>query len=78
MRSLPLLVARVIPHFRQYPILSGKRKDFELFAAICERMTGGHHRTPAGLTEIVRLAGEMNPSGKRGYPTGVVLQALMR
>ena len=77
-RSLPLLVARVIPHFRQYPILSGKQNDFELFATICERMTEGHHRTSAGLAEIVRLAGEMNPSGKRGYPTGVVLQALMR
>jgi hypothetical protein len=36
-RSLPLLVARIIPHFEQYPVLSGKRKDFELFADICQR-----------------------------------------
>jgi hypothetical protein len=77
-RSLPLLLARVIPHFRQYPILSGKRNDFELFATICERMATNDHRTLAGLTEIVRLAGTMNPSGKRGYPTSVVLEALMR
>lgn len=35
-RSLPLLLSVVIPHFRQYPIQSGKRRDFELFADICE------------------------------------------
>jgi LAGLIDADG endonuclease len=44
-RSLPLLVAVVIPHFRQYPLQSGKRRDFELFAVICERMTRGEHRS---------------------------------
>ena len=28
-RSLPVLVARVIPHFKAYPLLSSKLKDFE-------------------------------------------------
>jgi LAGLIDADG endonuclease len=53
-RSLPLLVAAVIPHFRRYPLQSGKRRDFELFADICEEMTRGRHRTPSGLIEIAR------------------------
>jgi hypothetical protein len=55
---------------------SGKRRDFELFADICERMTRRQHRNVSGLQEIVRLTGAMNPSGKRGYPPAVILHDL--
>jgi LAGLIDADG endonuclease len=75
-RSLPLLNAVVVPHFRRYPLQSGKRRDFELFADICERMTRGEHRSAVGLPEIVRLAAEMNPSGKRGYLPEMIVQRL--
>jgi len=75
-RSLPLLMAVVIPHFRRYPLQSGKQRDFELFADICERMTRGDHRSAGGLKEIVRRAGEMNPSGKRGYLPEMIVQRL--
>jgi LAGLIDADG endonuclease len=75
-RSLPLLQAVVVPHFRRYPLQSGKRRDFELFAEICERMTRGEHRHAEGLKEIVRLAGGMNPSGKRGYLPAMIVQQL--
>ena len=37
-RRLANLLTVVIPHFRAYPLQSGKRRDFELFAEICERM----------------------------------------
>ena len=77
-RSLPLLVSRIVPHFRQYPLLSGKRKDFELFADICQRMAQDQHRSVTGLCEIVRLAATMNPSGKRGYIPAKIIEALMR
>jgi hypothetical protein len=66
-RSLPLILERVVPHFKRYPLRSGKQRDFELFANICERMARGDHLVRPGLSEIVRLAGAMNPSGKRGY-----------
>ena len=66
-RKLSLLLERVIPHFQTYPMLSGKQRDFELFASICRRMEGGDHRRPDGLREIVTRATQMNPSGKRGY-----------
>jgi hypothetical protein len=56
-RSLSLLVERVIPHFHAYPIRSGKQHDFELFASVCEAMASGRHRDPVGLCEIVRWAG---------------------
>jgi LAGLIDADG endonuclease len=75
-RSLPLLTAVVVPHFRRYPLQSGKRRDFELFADICERMTRGEHHSAVGLQEIVRLAAEMNPSGKRGYLPEMIVQRL--
>ena len=67
-----------IPHFMRYPLLSGKRKDLELFADICRRMVRGEHRSVAGLSEIVHLAGTMNPSGKRGYVPANIIEALMR
>lgn len=75
-RSLPLLVARVVPHFRQHPLLSGKQRDFESFADVCLRMTKGQHKTVAGLMAIVRLAATMNPSGKRGYEAAAIIARL--
>lgn len=76
-RSLPLLVERVIPHFRQYPLRSGKQRDFELFAAVCERMLNGEHLEVSGLGRIVELAAAMNPSGRRRYPPREILADLL-
>jgi hypothetical protein len=76
-RSLLLLVERIIPHFVRYPMRSSKQRDFEFFAEICEAMTRGEHRTVVGLTEIVRRAGNMNPSGKRGYKPEAIVQSLV-
>jgi hypothetical protein len=76
-RSLPLILEAVIPHFVAYPLQSGKQRDFELFADICERMARGEHRNPSGLSEIARRAGQMNPSGKRGYPVDQILRSLV-
>jgi len=75
-RSLLPILDRILPHFRRHPLLSGKQKDFELFAAICEAMARGEHRTVCGLIEIVRHAGQMNPSGKRRYLPVQILQSL--
>jgi hypothetical protein len=75
-RNLSLLVERIIPHFIKYPLLSGKQRDFELFASVCEAMVLGRHREAEGLSEIVRWAGAMNPSGKRGYAPESILQSL--
>jgi hypothetical protein len=76
-RSLPVLTASIIPHFEAYPLLSGKRCDFELFAHICGRMERKEHLTPAGLQEIVRMAASMNPSGKRGYIPAEIINELV-
>jgi len=57
-------------------MLSGKQRDFELFADICERMTRRAHCEPDGLCEIVRLANAMNPSGTRGYSQEQILGSI--
>jgi LAGLIDADG endonuclease len=72
-RSLPVIVAKVIPHFEMYPLLSGKQRDFEAFADVCWWMTRGEHLLPGGLTKIVWRIREMNPSGKRGYKSEYIL-----
>ena len=76
-RRLSSILSSVIPHFHDYPLQSGKRRDFESFADICERMARGEHREAGGLREIVRLASAMNPSGKRGYSPERILQDLV-
>ena len=69
---------RVIPHFLRYPLLSGKRRDFERFAVVCELLRRGAHRKRDGLIQIVRIAGEMNPSGRRRYRSEEVLASLLQ
>ncbi len=66
-RSVRELVQRVIPHFEETPLLSGKRHDFERFAVICRMMYERQHLTRDGFDRIVDLAFEMNPSGNRKY-----------
>ncbi len=77
-RRLEDLLGRVIPHFERYPLLSGKRLDFEHFAAICRLMAAGAHRSRPGLVRIVELARTMNPSGKRRYDAEAVLARLQQ
>ena len=75
-RSLPVLLTRIIPHFEKYPLLSSKQQDFLLFADVCLRMKLGQHLVGIGLQEIVRLAERMNPSGKRGYAAARIINSL--
>ena len=67
MRSVADLVERVLPHFEENPLLSSKRREFELFAEVGRRMCPGEHLTREGFERILDLAFEMNPSGNRKY-----------
>ena len=66
-RQLGELLSKVIPHFRTYPLKSSKRKDFEIFAKICESMSKQKHLEAEGFRKIAKLAYKMNSSGKRKY-----------
>lgn len=54
------LVERILPFFRQHPLLTTKQADFEKFAACIELMELGRHVTREGLLEIVQIAETMN------------------
>ena len=75
-RRLEDLLDRVIPHFEQNPLLSGKRFDFDRFAAVSMLMAAGRHRERAGLVQIVELVRVMNPSGRRRYDAEALLAQL--
>ena len=67
-RSIKDLIEKIIPHFEQYPLLSGKQQDFEKFRQICDLMNKKKHLTPEGLRKVVELSSEINPAGKKKYP----------
>ena len=54
------LLETVIPFFRQSPLRSAKRHDFEKFAACVDLVLRGRHLTPTGLLEIAEIAQTMN------------------
>ena len=75
-RTIRDLVEKVLPHFREYPLLSSKQEDVERFGRICRLVYTGRHLEPDGFQEIVRIAMEMNPSGKRKYTGSEILTSL--
>src|SRR3989440_1800774 len=75
-RRLEDILERVIPHFERYPLLSGKRLDFERFAAVCRLQAGGGHRMKMGGFEKVEVARGMKLSGQRGVGAGAIIAAM--
>ena len=75
-RNVRDLVEKVLPHFKAYPLMSSKQADFKRFARICELVSDDRHLELGGFEEIVRLAMEMNPSGKRKYSGSEILNSL--
>ena len=67
-RCVSDLANKVIPHFRKYPLLSSKNKDFEIFAEICNKVNKQEHLKENGFGEIVQLALALNPSGRKKFP----------
>jgi hypothetical protein len=55
------LATTIIPFFKNHPLLfPSKRKDFEIFCALLERIQKGDHLTEAGLREIFALKQQMH------------------
>ena len=77
-RSLKPLLEVVIPHFRKYPLLSSKRKDFEKFVAICKLLSQNSHLTEDGFKQILDLAFGMNGFGARRYTKEVILGSIKK
>lgn len=67
-RSVEDLVKRVIPHFVSYPLLSGKKREFQIFKKICSLLFRKKHLLENGFKQICLLSERMNSSGKKRYP----------
>ena len=50
----------VVLFFKQYPLRTKKKKNFEIFAKILELMENKKHLTVEGLTDIAKLCWSMN------------------
>lgn len=75
-RSLNDLINKIIPHFKNHPLLSEKQKDFEFFKKVCYLMQKELHKNKNGLRKILDYAFQMNPSGKRKYTKAEMQKAL--
>jgi LAGLIDADG DNA endonuclease family protein len=75
-RNVQDLMDKVLPHFRATPLASSKQVDVRRFRRICEMIHDGKHLEKDGLSEIVQVAMEMNPSGKRKYRASDILRSL--
>lgn len=58
--SVKDLVNVIIPFFEQYPLISQKRADFELFKRAVELVNNKEHMTQAGLQEIINIKASLN------------------
>ena len=74
-RSTSELLARIVPHFRAFPLRGNKRRSFTGFARICQMIEQGDHLERDGLREIVRLTYETS-LGKRRYTQDQLLRVL--
>ena len=74
-RRLLDLTDVVLPHFRRFPLLSGKNGDVQTLDAICRLMLSRLHLTRGGLLRIARMAQSMNPSGIRRYDVDTIARS---
>ncbi len=58
------LLSKVIPFFRNFPMLSSKQEDFKKFASIVEAMNEGTHLEKKSFLKLIELALSMNGNGK--------------
>ena len=75
--NLAALRDHVVPFFRRFGFLSGKKKrDFATFRKMLEMFLDGDHKTPDGIRELLRLRRDMNDGGKRKYSEEYILETL--
>lgn len=64
--SVKDLINQVIPHFDNYPLISKKKADYELFKEIVLLMKNKEHLTNKGLLKIMSLKASLN-LGLKGW-----------
>jgi hypothetical protein len=61
------LIGTVIPFFVEWPLLTAKRFDFELFARCLDKMQRKEHLELEGMREIASLTEQMNRKGRSRF-----------
>ncbi len=70
---------KIIPFFSKYKLLGAKGDDFLIFQKIIILMSQKKHLEIDGLTEIVKLAFQMNQQGKgRKYSAEQIISGLVK
>ena len=77
-RNIKDLMKVIIPHYEKYQLQSAKENDFAKFSKICELIYNNKHKSINDLKEIIEMAYEMNPSGKRKIDKEKLLKQLAR
>ncbi len=75
-RSVAEIVKYVIPHFERYPLKGAKKRDFDCFVTICKGVRANHHLSREKLRDMIDIAYQMNPSGKRKHDKKDLLRIL--
>ncbi len=75
-RSIRDIQKSIIPHINRFPLHGSKSHDFDLFKIICEKVHQNKHLNKRYLKEIIDLAFQMNPSGKRKHSRSDLLRVL--
>ena len=57
----------VVPFFKEHPLRTAKRQDFEWFALVLQMMEDGAHLTEAGLADIASITEGMNRKQRSRY-----------
>ena len=73
-RSIGDLTDTIIPHFKKFPLVGDKKQDFDKFESICRQIKSNLHLSRRFLPEIIRLAYQMNSSGRRKYDIRYLLR----
>ena len=59
-QSLEGLTEVIIPHFKEYPLLTQKQADFILFSSLLNLMNNKEHLTEKGINEIMSIKASIN------------------
>lgn len=61
------LLEMIVPFFEKHPLVTAKRRDFELFREVLHLVQDGRHLTADGLEDIARLTEGMNRRERSRY-----------
>lgn len=75
-RNITDIQNHIIPFFEKYPLQTSKKKDFDKFVIVCNKISQGLHLNKQGLCEIIEIAYTMNSGGKKKFNQEYLLKCI--